>query len=145
MPPTFPYVLGVKVSVHEQGTLINIDTDGINIQPGIKAEVNVRPTRTRRLSAPYSDCDTQVCRLISHILYTVADPGFPIGGAPTCWGAPTSDAYTFQQKCMRKQKKLILLGGGGGTHWRHPPGSVNDIHVLESTRLQSKLILLSLG
>ena len=36
------------------------------------------------------------------------------GGAPTRFGggAPTSDAYTFRQKRMRKQKKLILLRGG---------------------------------
>ena len=43
---------------------------------------------------------------------TVADPGFPVGGAPT------SDTYTFRQKHMRKWKKLILLGG-----WVHA-GSV---------------------
>ena len=38
---------------------------------------------------------------------------FPLGGggAPTHWGAPTSDMYTFRQKRMRKRKKLILLGG----------------------------------
>ena len=28
----------------------------------------------------------------------VADPGFPIGGAPSCWGALTSDAGSFWQK-----------------------------------------------
>ena len=44
--------------------------------------------------------------------YTVADPGFPVGGGRRpVGGAPTSDAYTFRQKCMQKQKKLILLGG----------------------------------
>ena len=41
---------------------------------------------------------------------SVADPGFPIWGALTHCGAPTSSAYTFQQKSMRKQKKLNLLG-----------------------------------
>ena len=44
-------------------------------------------------------------------LVSVADPGFPVGGAPTHWGVPTSDAYTFRQKRMRKRKKWILLGG----------------------------------
>ena len=41
----------------------------------------------------------------------VADPGFPVGEAPT------SDAYTFRQKHMRKRKKWILLSGAraGGT------------------------------
>ena len=42
---------------------------------------------------------------------------FPLGG-----GAPTSDAYTFQRKRMRKQKKWILLGGHTPAA---PPGSVN--------------------
>ena len=60
-----------------------------------------------------------MCRIIQHLsfpyfyqLFPVADPGFPIGGAPTLWGAPTSNVYTFWQKHMRKRKKLILLGGG---------------------------------
>ena len=44
---------------------------------------------------------------------------FPLEGAPTRWGVPTSDAYTFQQKCMQKRKKLILLRGGARR--RRPP------------------------
>ena len=50
---------------------------------------------------------------------TVADPGFPIGGALTRRGAPTSDAYTFWQK----RKKLILLGGG---RRRRPPPQIRQ-------------------
>ena len=51
----------------------------------------------------------------------VADPGFSVGGGGGGGGgadllggggAPTSDAYTFWQKHIRKRKKLILLGGG---------------------------------
>ena len=38
------------------------------------------------------------------------------------WGAPTSDAGTFQWKCMRKWKNWILLGGGVPAA---PPGSPN--------------------
>ena len=34
----------------------------------------------------------------------MADPGFPVGGAPT------SNAYAFWRKCMRKRKNWILLG-----------------------------------
>ena len=50
--------------------------------------------------------------LILCIYYTVADPGFPIGGAPSHWGlggAPTSDVGTFWQKRMQKRKYWILL------------------------------------
>ena len=53
---------------------------------------------------------------------------FPLGGALSHWGAPTSDVGAFQRKHMRKRKNWILLGGGGG----HalvvpPPGSTNDL------------------
>ena len=54
-------------------------------------------------------------------MFSVADPGFPVGG-----GAPTSNAYTFQQKCMRKRKKLILLGGGAAA----PPESANGFSFI---------------
>ena len=35
------------------------------------------------------------------------------------WGAPTSDVYAFQRKCMQKQKNWILLGGArsDGAPW----------------------------
>ena len=43
---------------------------------------------------------------------------FPLGVPRPVGGAPTSDAYTFRWKHMRKQKKLILLGGrAGGAPW----------------------------
>ena len=56
----------------------------------------------------------------------VADPGFPIGGggAPSHWGALTSDMGTFQQKTYAKTKELDPVGG------RAPaaaPGSANDL------------------
>ena len=38
------------------------------------------------------------------------------------WGAPTSDVYAFQRKCMQKQKNWILLGGRA---LAAPPGSAN--------------------
>ena len=43
------------------------------------------------------------------------------GGAPTHWGAPTSDMYTFWQKHMQKRKKLILLGGSASGAPLDPP------------------------
>ena len=77
---------------------------------------------------------------------SMADPGFPAGGALTrCGGAPTSDAYTFWWKRMRKWKKWILLGGAlfgenvcenkrngscwGGTCRQRPHGSANGVHM----------------
>ena len=49
--------------------------------------------------------------------YTVADPGFFVGGADPL-GALTSDAGVFWQKCMQKQNNWVPLGA--------PPGSAND-------------------
>ena len=44
---------------------------------------------------------------------SVADPGFPIGGAPTHWGGvPTSNAYTFLAKMYAKMKEIDPVGGG---------------------------------
>ena len=42
--------------------------------------------------------------------FTVADPGFPVGGHQPIGGA--SDAGTFSRKCMRKRKIWVLLGVG---------------------------------
>ena len=65
----------------------------------------------------------------------MADPGFPVGGgADPLGGAPTSDAYTFRRKRMRKRKKSILLGGEGARAGGAPPGSANGITVFSITR-----------
>ena len=83
---------------------------------------------------PFLFCDTGgICGLsisvisskimvFKNIYKSVADPGFPVGGgADPLGGAPTSDAYTFWQKCMQKQKKWILLGGTCQRHPLDPP------------------------
>ena len=44
-------------------------------------------------------CKSLECRTIP---LTVADPGFPVGGRRPVGGVPTSNMYTFWQKCMRK-------------------------------------------
>ena len=58
--------------------------------------------------------DSEIARH-GQLTLPVVDPGFPIGGVPT------SNAYTFWQKHMRKQKKLILLGAActSGAPWIH--------------------------
>ena len=50
---------------------------------------------------------------------SVVDPGFPIGGALTHWGAPTSEAYTFRQKTYAKMKEIDPVGGAhtGSAPW----------------------------
>ena len=59
--------------------------------------------------------------------YLVADPGFPVGGAPSCGGEVlTSDVGTFWQKRIEKRKNWIPWGGGGG-HAGGTPGSANAI------------------
>ena len=59
-----------------------------------------------------------------HYFYIAYSGGSRIShweGAGLLGGAPTSNAYTFQQKHMWKQKKLILLGGGEGCVLVAPP------------------------
>ena len=77
-----------------------------------------------------SICETEPRRLFFkwkriYIQWQIQD--FPLGGRRPVGEAPTSDAYTFWQKHMRKRKKLILLGGGGGAGGA--PGSTSDIAV----------------
>ena len=50
----------MKVSVHEQGTLVDVQVDGVNVPAGVRAQLTVNPTRTRRLPEPYSDCQHRV-------------------------------------------------------------------------------------
>ena len=48
-------------------------------------------------------------QILDPLLYdtsTVADPGFPVGGADLVEGAPTPEAATFKKICMSKQKNL---------------------------------------
>ena len=55
----------------------------------------------------------------------VVDPGFPIGGVLTHWGALTSNTYAFRQK-HAKTKELDPVGGGmPGAPL--PPGSANAL------------------
>ena len=78
----------------------------------------------------------------------VADPGFPVGGAPT------SNMGTFWQKCMRERKNWILLGGAPAA----PPRSANEncknlancyktenIHFLQFHVIMQQHLTLSIG
>ena len=55
---------------------------------------------------------------------SVADPGFPIGGADPSGEVPTSDAVAFWWKCMWKEKNWVPLGGGCSAP-AAPCGSMN--------------------
>ena len=70
-----------------------------------------------------------------HIPLTVADPEFPVGGAPTRWGDTDLRHIHFSAKTYAKTKEMDPVGGAraGGA----PPGSANA--SLHSTEL--KLIL----
>ena len=48
------------MAVHEQGTLADVQADGVNVPAGVRAQLTVNPTRTCRLPAPYSDCQHKV-------------------------------------------------------------------------------------
>ena len=45
--------------------------------------------------------------------YSVADPGFPVGGGGGGKGSPTSDTVTFRQKYMAKRNNLLRSRGRG--------------------------------
>ena len=40
------------------------------------------------------------------VINSVADPGFPMGGAHLVGGAPTPETATFRKICMSKRKNL---------------------------------------
>ena len=87
--------------------------------------VHIRTTRCSGLK--YHDQDAS--RIISIIaLYvillppiTVADPGFPVGGAPTRWGGANLRRIHFSVKTYVKMKEIDPVGGGGGERRRRPP------------------------
>ena len=57
----------------------------------------------------------------------VADPGFPVGGAPTHWGGANLRRIHFSVKMYAKTKEIDPVGGGGGGGVQRgaPPGSTN--------------------
>ena len=55
----------------------------------------------------------------------VADPGFPIGGAPTCWGGANLRRVHFLVKTYAKMKEIDPVWGGHAP--AAPPGSSNVI------------------
>ena len=44
----------------------------------------------------------------------MADPGFPVGGAPTRWGGTNLRHVHFSAKTFAKMKEIDPVGGGGG-------------------------------
>ena len=44
----------------------------------------------------------------------VADPGFPVGGAPTRWGDTNLRHVHFSVKMYAKMKEIDPVGGGAG-------------------------------
>ena len=53
-------------------------------------------------------------------------------GAPSHWGAPTSDVGAFWQKHMRKQKNWIPLGGMCQQRLLDPPMNIEVLTIDES-------------
>ena len=51
----------------------------------------------------------------------VADPGFPVGGAPTRWGGANLRCVHFSAKTYVKTKEIDPVGGGGGGGRRGAP------------------------
>ena len=47
----------------------------------------------------------------------VADPGFPVGGAPTHWGGANLRRIHFLAKTYVKTKEIDPVGGGGAPPW----------------------------
>ena len=55
----------------------------------------------------------------------VADPGFPVGGAPTHCGGADLQRIHFLAKTYAKTKEMDPVGGGGALASSVPPGSAN--------------------
>ena len=53
----------------------------------------------------------------------MADPGFPVGGAPTRWGGTNLRCVHFSVKTYAKTKEIDPVGGA---RRRRPPGSANE-------------------
>ena len=56
---------------------------------------------------------------------SVADPRFPVGGAPTHWGGANLRHVHFSVKTYAKTKEIDPVGGGGGRAPAAPPGSAS--------------------
>ena len=50
----------------------------------------------------------------------VADPGFPIGGAPTCWGVCRPPMRTLFSENVCENERNGSCWGGGGARRRRP-------------------------
>ncbi len=57
---TSDHKTGVKVSVHEKGTLPDLNIDGIDLATGESSTVYLHPMRRKTQPSPYSDCITKV-------------------------------------------------------------------------------------
>ena len=58
---------------------------------------------------------------IHGVTKTVADPGFPTGGAPTHWGGANLQCVHFLAKMYAKTKEIDPVGGAPAA----PPESAN--------------------
>ena len=69
--------------------------------------------------------------------YTVADPGFLVGGAWTHWGGghglPTQ--ALFGKNVCQNERIGSCSGGGGGSCTGHAPRSVNVIYAVQRYNL----------
>ena len=58
-------------------------------------------------------------------MWSVADPGFPVGVWQLRWGMSDAGAFLGKCQCVLKRKNWVPMGGplgeaAGGTHWiRH--------------------------
>ena len=50
--------LGVRLVIHGEGTFPNIDSQGIDIFPGVSTSIALKMTESIHLDKPYSDCYT---------------------------------------------------------------------------------------
>ena len=71
--------------------------------------------QTRKQKENFSNLSNRV-----YVPLPVADPGFPVGGAPSHGGMPTSDVGTFQQNICENER-IGSRWGEGGACWRCPP------------------------
>ena len=90
----------ITQAVVNENTDGTVATAGLDIHPG-----DALPVARNAITARKRDISPNVA-------IPVADPGFPVGGALTCWGGANLRCIHFSAKTCVKTKEIDPVGGG---------------------------------
>ena len=89
-------------------------------------------------------CKSNICDPLEPQWYSVAEPGFPVGGALTHWGGANLRRIHFLAKTYAKMKEVDPVGGGGHAP-AAPPGSANGTPLKCALQVATFIILCKNG